>query len=116
MDRQRRCAAILPGGSHDRDLCAHFAARAAQDSAGGSDRRELDMARTQCCGNWDAGVANDGAQFLGWLFTAPLIWMNFHVVSLIAIPLNIVLWPLLVIGLLSGLVLAVSAWLPPVNG
>ncbi len=44
--------------------------------------------------------------FWVWLFTAPLIWSNFHVVSLVAIPLNIVLWPLLVIGLLSGLVLS----------
>lgn len=53
--------------------------------------------------------------FWVWLFTAPLIWRNFHVVSLIAIPLNIVLWPLLVVGLLSGLVLAVAWWLPGVN-
>lgn len=53
--------------------------------------------------------------FWVWLFTAPLIWSNFHVVSLVAIPLNIVLWPLLVVGLLSGLVLAVTWWLPPVN-
>ncbi len=50
-----------------------------------------------------------------WLFTAPLIWSNFHVVSLVAIPLNIVLWPLLVVGLLSGLVLAVAWWMPVVN-
>ena len=50
-----------------------------------------------------------------WLFTAPLIWSNFHVVSLVAIPLNIVLWPLLVVGLLSGLILAVAGWLPIVN-
>lgn len=53
--------------------------------------------------------------FWVWLFTAPLIWSNFHVVSLVAIPLNIVLWPLLVVGLLSGLVLAVAWWLPGVN-
>ncbi len=51
--------------------------------------------------------------FWVWLFTAPLIWNNFHVVSLVAIPLNILLWPFLVIGLLSGLVLAVGWWLPP---
>ncbi len=53
--------------------------------------------------------------FWVWLFTAPLIWSNFHVVSLVAIPLNILLWPLLVIGLLSGLVLSVAWWLPLVN-
>lgn len=51
--------------------------------------------------------------FWVWLMTAPLIWMNFHVVSLVAIPLNILLWPFLVIGLLSGLALAVTWWLPP---
>ncbi len=48
-----------------------------------------------------------------WLITAPLIWSNFHVVSPIAVPLNVALWPLLMIGLLSGLVLCVVAWLPP---
>ncbi len=51
--------------------------------------------------------------FWVWLLTAPLIWINFHVVSLVAIPLNIVLWPFLVMGLLSGLVLSISWWLPP---
>ncbi|MGN6137008.1 MAG: ComEC/Rec2 family competence protein [Aureliella sp.] len=51
-----------------------------------------------------------------WLMTAPLIWTNFHVVSLVAIPLNILLWPLLVVGLLSGLALALLWWLPPAAG
>jgi len=41
-----------------------------------------------------------------------LIWSNFHVVSPIAIPLNIALWPLLVMSLLSGLALAVLWWIP----
>ena len=53
--------------------------------------------------------------FWVWLMTAPLIWTNFHVVSLIAIPLNIVLWPFLVVGLLSGLALAVLWWVPTVS-
>lgn len=55
-----------------------------------------------------------GLSFWVWLMTAPLIWMNFHVVSLVAIPLNILLWPFLVVGLLSGLGLAVTGWCPPV--
>lgn len=48
-----------------------------------------------------------------WLLTAPLIWFHFHVVSPIAVPLNVILWPFLLVGLLSGLVLVFVAWLPP---
>lgn len=59
---------------------------------------------------WQMGCLS----FWVWLLTAPLIWNNFNVVSLVAIPLNILLWPFLVVGLLSGLVLAVAWWLPPV--
>jgi competence protein ComEC len=51
--------------------------------------------------------------FWVWLMTAPLIWMNFHVLSFVAIPLNIVLWPFLVVGLLSGLGVAITWWFPP---
>ncbi len=49
-----------------------------------------------------------------WLFTLPLIWANFHIVSFVAIPLNILLWPFLVVGLLSGLLLFIVWWLPPI--
>ncbi|MFO1066777.1 MAG: ComEC/Rec2 family competence protein [Pirellulales bacterium] len=52
--------------------------------------------------------------FWVWLITAPLIWNQFHVVSIIAVPLNVLLWIFLVTALLSGLALCVLFWLPPV--
>lgn len=63
-------------------------------------------------GRWAWQLAS--LSFWVWLMTAPLIWMNFHVVSLVAIPLNILLWPFLVVGLLSGLGLAITGWCPPI--
>ncbi len=53
--------------------------------------------------------------FWVWLITAPLIWLNFHVISLVAIPLNVLLWPFLFVGLLSGLAVALFGWLPVVG-
>lgn len=50
-----------------------------------------------------------------WLMTAPLILNHFHLLSPIAIPLNVVLTPLLLVALLSGLlVLLTGAWCWPV--
>ena len=49
------------------------------------------------------------------LFTCPLIWTNFHVVSLIAIPLNVVISIPLTISLLSGLALGLLGWIPPIG-
>ncbi len=49
------------------------------------------------------------------LFTCPLIWTNFHVLSPIAIPLNVVISIPLTISLLSGLCLGILGWLPPVG-
>jgi competence protein ComEC len=50
------------------------------------------------------------------LITAPLILVNFHVVSPIAIVLNLLLWPFLLVALLSGLgVLLLGTWLPPLG-
>ena len=51
--------------------------------------------------------------FWVWLITAPLIWSNFHIVSPVAVPLNVLLWPLLLVGLLSGLILLIVGWLAP---
>jgi competence protein ComEC len=50
-----------------------------------------------------------------WLLTAPLVLSHFHIFSPIAIPLNVILTPLLLVALLSGLVvLLTGAWCWPV--
>jgi competence protein ComEC len=46
--------------------------------------------------------------------SAPLVWNSFHIISPIAIVLNLVLWLPMLIALLSGLALIVFGWLPPV--
>ncbi len=46
--------------------------------------------------------------------SAPLVWSSFHILSPIAVALNLVLWLPLLIALLSGLALVVFGWLPPV--
>lgn len=49
-----------------------------------------------------------------WLVTAPLILSTFHVISPIAILLNLILWFPLLVALLSGLgILILGTWLPP---
>ncbi len=49
------------------------------------------------------------------LFTCPLIWTNFHVLSPIAIPLNVIISIPLTISLLSGLCVGLLGWLPPIG-
>ena len=49
------------------------------------------------------------------LFTCPLIWTNFHVLSPIAIPLNVVISIPLTISLLSGLCAGLLGWIPPIG-
>ena len=49
------------------------------------------------------------------LFTCPLIWINFHVLSPIAIPLNVIISIPLTISLLSGLCLGLLGWIPPIG-
>jgi competence protein ComEC len=49
-----------------------------------------------------------------WLLTSPLVLAHFHIFSPIAIPLNVLLTPLLLVALLSGLaVLLTGAWCWP---
>ena len=51
-----------------------------------------------------------------WVVTAPLILSTFHVISPIAILLNLVLWLPLLVALLSGLgILAIGTWFPLVG-
>lgn len=62
--------------------------------------------------------AASGLRISFWvgLFTTPLIWHHFHVVSLVSIPLNVVLSIPLMIGLLCGLATGLVAWIPWVGG
>ena len=50
-----------------------------------------------------------------WLITAPLIWWHFHLVSPIAIPLNVLLAIPLAIGLLAGLATGLLGAVPVVG-
>ncbi len=50
-----------------------------------------------------------------WLVTTPLVWMNFHVVAPIAIPLNVLIALPLTVSLISGLICGVFGWLVPVG-
>ncbi|MEZ6134476.1 MAG: ComEC/Rec2 family competence protein [Pirellulaceae bacterium] len=52
--------------------------------------------------------------FWVWLMTCPLIWMHFHVIAPIAIPLNVIIAGPLVVALLCGLTTGLFGWLPPV--
>lgn len=53
--------------------------------------------------------------FWVWLMTCPLIWLNFNLVSLIAIPLNALLGLPLMVGLVAGLLTVVVGWFPPLG-
>ncbi len=50
--------------------------------------------------------------FWVWFITAPLVWSAFHVVSPIAIALNLLLWLPMLLALISGLGLIAFGWLP----
>lgn len=45
--------------------------------------------------------------------SAPLVWSSFHILSPIAVVLNLLLWLPMLIALLSGLGLILLGWLPP---
>jgi competence protein ComEC len=58
------------------------------------------------------GIAKAGLVL--WLLTTPLVLARFHIVSLTALALNVVLWPLMTLSLLSGFgVLLFGAVFPP---
>ncbi len=50
--------------------------------------------------------------FWVWFITAPLVWSAFHVVSPIAIALNLLLWLPMLLALMAGLGLIAFGWLP----
>ncbi|MCA9247782.1 MAG: ComEC/Rec2 family competence protein, partial [Planctomycetales bacterium] len=53
------------------------------------------------------------AGFLVWLITLPLALGRFHLFSPVAVGLNPLLWPVLVVALVSGFVVLASGWLLP---
>ncbi len=53
--------------------------------------------------------------FWVWFITAPLVWSAFHVISPIAITLNLILWLPMLLALMSGLGLIAFGWLPPLG-
>ena len=53
--------------------------------------------------------------FWVWFITAPLVWSAFHVISPIAIALNLILWLPMLLALLAGLGLIALGWFPPVG-
>ena len=50
--------------------------------------------------------------FWVWFITAPLVWSAFHVISPIAIALNLILWLPMLLALMSGLGLIAFGWFP----
>ncbi len=54
--------------------------------------------------------------FAVWLVTLPLVLYTFHVVSPIAIPASLAVWPLVTVAMWSGFVMVVTGWLLPWTG
>ena len=53
--------------------------------------------------------------FWVWFITAPLVWTGFHVISPIAIMLNLFLWIPMLIALITGLGMIFAGWIWPVG-
>ncbi len=53
--------------------------------------------------------------FWVWFITAPLVWTGFHVISPIAILLNLILWLPMLVALIAGLGMILLGWFPPVG-
>lgn len=69
-------------------------------------RRTLRSFRHQC-------IEMLRASFWVWFLTAPLVWTGFHVISPVAIPLNVLIAPLMLFALTSGLGMILFGWFPP---
>ncbi len=50
-----------------------------------------------------------------WLITCPLIWLNFHIIAPIAIPLNVAIALPLTISLIAGLAAGGLGWIAPIG-
>jgi competence protein ComEC len=51
-----------------------------------------------------------------WLATAPLVWLNYHLVSPVALVLNLILWIPMTVAMIAGFVTLVVGWLLPPLG
>jgi competence protein ComEC len=74
----------------------------------GPRRRTMRSFRNQC-------IDMLRASFWVWFLTAPLVWSGFHVISPVAIPLNVLLSPLMLVALTAGLGMILMGWLDPVG-
>ena len=61
-------------------------------------------------GTWSREMIR--TSFWVWFVTAPLVWIIFHVVSPIAIALNLLLWLPMLLALMAGLGLIAFGWFP----
>jgi competence protein ComEC len=61
-------------------------------------------------GTWSREMIR--TSFWVWFVTAPLVWSSFHVVSPIAIALNLLLWLPMLFALMAGLGLIAFGWFP----
>lgn len=68
--------------------------------------KSLRILRSLC---WESMRSSFWVSFL----SAPLVWYSFHIISPIAIVLNLVLWLPMLVALLSGLGLILFFWIPP---
>jgi competence protein ComEC len=51
-----------------------------------------------------------------WLVTLPLVLATYHIVSPIAVPVSLIIWPLVTVAMWSGLFMVAVGWLwPPVG-
>ena len=51
-----------------------------------------------------------------WVVTLPLVLYTFHIVSPIAVPASLIIWPLVTIAMWSGFLMVVFGWLVPAVG
>ncbi len=51
-----------------------------------------------------------------WVVTLPLVLYTFHIVSPIAVPASLIVWPLVTIAMWSGFFMVVVGWLVPAIG
>jgi competence protein ComEC len=65
---------------------------------------------------WTRGMVWESMRSSFWVcfLSAPLVWHAFHILSPVAVVLNLLLWLPMLVALLSGLALVFAFWLPPI--
>jgi competence protein ComEC len=64
--------------------------------------------------NWALGLLFMSAAV--WVVTLPLVLYTFHIVSPVAVPASLAVWPLITIAMWSGFLMVVVGWLAPTIG